>query len=111
MNTPKIFKLLISHLQLSCFAAKKVSSQLQRPCTSDSTLTVTCYSPSVVNVVVVGPFEEGTGVASNVVKVQGEDPATPGPMKRNDPGTVTIPQYQVNKTNQHTTWQHAYTPF
>jgi len=36
-----------------------------------------------VNGVVVGPFEEeeeGTGVASDVVKVQGEDPATPGPL-------------------------------
>jgi len=31
----------------------------------------------------VGPFEEeeeGTGVTSDVVKVQGEDPATPGPL-------------------------------
>ena len=37
----------------------------------------------VVNVVVVGLFEEeeeGTGVASDVVKVQSEDPATPGPL-------------------------------
>jgi len=37
----------------------------------------------VVNVTVVGPFEEeeeGTGVASNVVKVKGEDPVTPGPL-------------------------------
>jgi len=37
----------------------------------------------VVNGVVVGPFEEeeeGTGVTSDVVKVQGEDPATPGPL-------------------------------
>ena len=52
-----------------------------------------------------GPFEEeeeGTGVASDVVKVQGEDPATPGPLKRNDPETVTTPQYRVNKTKQHT---------
>jgi len=35
----------------------------------------------VVNVVVVGPFEEeeeGTSVASDVDKVQGEDPDTPG---------------------------------
>ena len=35
----------------------------------------------VVNVVVVGPFEEeeeGTGIASDVVKVEGEDLATPG---------------------------------
>ena len=35
----------------------------------------------IVNVTVVGPFEEeeeGTGVASDVVKVKGEDPATPG---------------------------------
>ena len=54
---------------------------------------------------VVGPFaeeEEGTGVASDVVKVKDEDPATPGPLKRIDPGTVTIPQYRVNKTKQHT---------
>ena len=39
--------------------------------------------PLVVNGVVVGPFEEeemGTGVASDAVKVQGEDPATPGPL-------------------------------
>jgi len=34
----------------------------------------------------VGPFEEeeegkeGTGVASDIVKVEGEDPATPGPL-------------------------------
>ena len=38
-------------------------------------------SPLVVSVVVVGPFEEeeeGTGVACNVVKVEGEDPDTPG---------------------------------
>jgi len=37
--------------------------------------------PLVVNVVVVGPFEEeekGTGVASDVVKVEGEDPDAPG---------------------------------
>ena len=42
--------------------------------------------------------EEGTGVVSDVVKVQGEDPATPGPLPlRNDPGTVTISQYWFNK--------------
>jgi len=37
----------------------------------------------VVNGVVVGPFEEeeeGTGIASDVVKVEGEDPGTPGPL-------------------------------
>ena len=37
----------------------------------------------VVNGVVVGPFEEeeeGTGVTSDVVKVKGENPATPGPL-------------------------------
>jgi hypothetical protein len=39
--------------------------------------------PLVVNGVVVGPFEEeeeGTGVASDIVKVKGEDLATPGPL-------------------------------
>jgi len=33
--------------------------------------------------IVVGPFEEeeeGTGITSDVVKVEGEDPATPGPL-------------------------------
>ena len=58
----------------------------------------------VINVTVVGPFEEeeeGTGITSDVVKVKGEDPATPGP-QRIDPGTVTIPQYRLNKTKQHT---------
>jgi len=52
-----------------------------------------------------GPFEEeeeGIGVASDVVKVEGEDPATSGPLNRNDPGTVTIPQYRFteNKAKQ-----------
>ena len=59
------------------------------------------YKPLDVNVVVVGPFEkveEGSGVASDVVKVKGADQDTPGPLKRNDPGTVTISQYQVDKT-------------
>ena len=41
------------------------------------------HKPLVVNVVVVSLFEEeeeGTGIASDVVKVEGEDPATPGPL-------------------------------
>jgi len=58
-----------------------------------------------------GPFqqqEEGIGIASDVVKVEGEDPATPGCLRSVDtsrvgsPGTVTIPQYQFNITKQHT---------
>jgi len=53
-----------------------------------------------------GPFEEeeeGTCIASDVVKVKGEDPVTPGLLPKGiDPGTVTIPQYRVNKTKQHT---------
>jgi len=39
--------------------------------------------PLVVNGVVVGPFEEeeeGTGIARDVVKVEGLDPGTPGPL-------------------------------
>ena len=60
----------------------------------------------VVNGTVVGPFEEeeeGTSVSSDVVKVEGEDPATPGPLPlRIDPGTVTIPQHRFHKTKQHT---------
>jgi len=41
------------------------------------------HKPLVINVVVMSQFEEeeeGTGVASDVVKVQGEDPTTPGPL-------------------------------
>ena len=41
------------------------------------------HKPLVLNRVVVGPFEEeeeGTSLDSDVVKVQGEDPATPGPL-------------------------------
>jgi len=75
-----------------------------------------------------GPFEEeeeGTGVASDVVKVEGEDPDTPDylggtgrdwdvvdlgswvrlPWLAHDevPGPyITIPQYRFNKTKQHT---------
>ena len=58
-----------------------------------------------------GPFEEeeeGTGIASDVVKVMGEDPDTPGLLPKGiDPGTVTIPQYRVNKTKQHTLIQEG----
>jgi len=42
--------------------------------------------PLVVNGVVVGLFEEeeeGIGITSDVVKVKGEDPATPGSRRRN----------------------------
>jgi len=48
----------------------------------DQTTEVPGQKPLVVNGVVVGPFEEeeeGTGVASDVVKVQGGDPATQVP--------------------------------
>ena len=41
------------------------------------------HKPLVVNVVLVGLFEqeeEETGVASDVVKVEGEDPGTLGPL-------------------------------
>ena len=59
-----------------------------------------------LNGTVVGPFEEeeeGTGIASDVVKVQGEDPVTPGLLPQGiDPVTVTIPQYRYNKTKQYT---------
>jgi len=42
------------------------------------------HKPLVVNVVVVGPFEEeeaGIGITSDVVKVKGEDQDTPGYLK------------------------------
>jgi len=72
----------------------------------------------------VGPFEEGEeeiGITSDVVKVKGEDPATPGSLKGNKarwyvddpfrgyvllgptlriPGIIKIPQYRFNKTKQ-----------
>ena len=41
------------------------------------------HKPMVINVTVVGPFEEeeeGTGITSDVVKVKGKDPATEGPL-------------------------------
>ena len=44
------------------------------------------HKPLVVNVVVVGPFEEeeeGIGITSDVVKVKGEDPDTPGYLRGN----------------------------
>jgi len=67
-----------------------------------------------------GPFEEeeeGTGIANDVVKVQGEDLPPSGCLRedrvrkyvgdsplgsRGNPGTVTIPQYRSNKTMKHT---------
>ena len=77
----------------------------------------------VVNGIVVGPFEEEeevTSTASDVVKVKGGDPATPGCLgedrmrrclgdvqssvrspltcSRKKPFTEMIPQYQFNKT-------------
>ena len=82
------------------------------------------HKPLVVNVLVVGPFEEeeeGIGVASDIVKAMGEDPDTLSylgetgvgdlrswmrlPWLADDeaPGPyITIPQYrfQVNKTKQ-----------
>ena len=62
----------------------------------------TGHKPLVVNVVVAGSVRRGRGgdgIASDVVKVKGEDPATPGLLPQGtDPGTVTIPQYRYNKT-------------
>ena len=43
-----------------------------------------CLNGSASTALVVGPFEEeeeGIGVASDVVKVQGEDPAIPGSLR------------------------------
>ena len=43
------------------------------------------HKPLVVNVIVVGPFEqedEVTGVVRDVVKVEDEDPDTPGYLRR-----------------------------
>jgi len=73
------------------------------------------HKPLVINVVVAGSVrlidveeeEEGTGVTSDVLTVEGEDSAPTGHLKRNDTETVTIPQYWYNKTKQHT---HTDTP-
>ena len=52
------------------------------------------HKPLVVNVVVVGPLEEeeeGTGIASDVVKVEAEDLDTPGCLGEQDEvGTSAI---------------------
>jgi len=78
------------------------------------------------NGAVVGPFEEeeeGIGIASDVVKVEGEDPPPSGCLRedrvrryvgdsqswvcaplarsRGNPGNVTILLYRFNKTKQH----------
>jgi len=56
----------------------------------------------------VGPFEEeeeGTGIASNVVKVKGEIPDTPGCLRFVDTRkrrTYNDSPIRVNKTKQHT---------
>jgi len=53
------------------------------------------HTPLVVNVVVMGPFEEeeeGIGITSEVVKVKSAENLK----------TVTIPQYRVNETKQPT---------
>jgi len=44
------------------------------------------HKPLVVNVIVVGPFEEeedGIGITSDIIKVKGEDPDTPGYLRGN----------------------------
>jgi len=92
------------------------------------------FSPwLVVNVVVVGPFEEekeGISIASDVFKVEGEDLDTLGyligeegclrsrivgmsPLARSwwNPRTVTVPWYRFNEIKQHThsrlgEWHH-----
>ena len=49
----------------------------------DKTKELPGHKTLVIKVVVVGPFEEeeeGTGEVSDVVKVEGEDLATPGPL-------------------------------
>ena len=70
------------------------------------------HKPLVINKVVVGPFEmeeEETGVASDVVKVEGEDPGTPGPLiQRMTPGPQRFPNIRVNKTKQHTHTRQAH---
>jgi len=61
-----------------------------------------------------GPFEEeeeGTGITSDVVKVEGEDPATPGLLPKGiDTGTVTIPQYRLIIKQSNTQMHYTYIP-
>jgi len=67
------------HLGLSPMIPNKLWT-----CRDSGTVMVpSWYTPMVVNGVVVGLFEEeeeGTDVTSDVVKVEGEDPAAPGPL-------------------------------
>jgi len=59
----------------------------------------------------VGPFEEGKDgleIVSDVVKVEAEDPATPGSSRAfsldrlcGNPGTISVSQCRLNKTKQH----------
>jgi len=71
----------------SCYWRDILSTQFWKKLQQDLFLSPTKeppgHKPLVVNGAVVGPFEEEeevTGVASDVVQVQGEDPATPGPL-------------------------------
>jgi len=71
------------------------------------------HKPLVVNVVVVGPFEEeeeGIGVASDVVKAEGEDPDTPGYLRVrlgrqriSDRGCVSLGSLRI-KSRDRTWW-------
>jgi len=54
------------------------------------------HKPLVVNVIVVGPFEEkeeGININSDVVKVKGEDPNTPG-YSRGDRASRDVGNFQ-----------------
>ena len=93
------FKLLVQKMRLekciSSMQEKKMASLI--PCLKNNELRETStkstvngpaqtmeppgHKPLLVNILVLGPFEEeekGISIASDVVKMQGEDPDTPG---------------------------------
>ena len=75
-------------------------------CPDDGADRAQAHKPLVVNGVVVGPFEEeeeGTGIASDVVKVEGAESGHPrSPDLRNDTRTAISPLLGQQNKASHT---------
>ena len=73
---PPIISLILPSLQFVLILSLVVSFDLNHAFESISRLLRAHQPPCILH----EEEEEGTGIASDVVKVEGEDPATPGPL-------------------------------